>query len=351
MRVVLSGASGFVGGALLRHLIAGGHDVLALVRRASAAESIRAIGGNALICDLTAPESLRKIDARDAVIIHVAAKVELSGPWRAFRAATIEGTRNLLNATLAQSPRRVVYVSSAAVYGPVHDGTVVSAATTAPIPAPYNSYARAKYEAEKLLRGMCEKVGAAWSIARLGFVYGPGHEAAVESYLDRVRRDRVFVIGGGENRIAMVYVDDALSGIEAAATHPNAVSRVLDIASEEAVTQRQYVESLAYCYGPPPKLRKARLDRARWVVWFFETRAKLLGKQPPATRALLDVLCCDSRIDIDATRKAIAWEPDVAFVDGVRRIKHWYETEYRGRESVFRSSIAEHRAASAGATR
>ena len=148
MRVLVTGATGFLGGALLRHLRSRGCDPVALGRDAARCDRLKAAGFTTLRTDLSKPDPqlADRIGRLDAVV-HCAA---LSSPWgrlSAFRAANVEGTRNALDLAARLGARRFVNISSPTVYFELKDRDNVG--ETAPLPPPINAYARTKAEAER----------------------------------------------------------------------------------------------------------------------------------------------------------------------------------------------------------
>jgi len=324
MTMVVTGAGGFLGGALVRALLAEGHQVRALVRRSQQARDLAALGATPIVGDVTDLASCMALAAEGAVIVHAAARVALQGRWRDFHQATVLGTQRLLEAALPRRPRRFVYVSSAAVYRPIRDRRGLRADRSPTGPPRYNFYGRAKLAAEGLVRRRCADVDCPWTILRLGFLYGPGSRALLEHFLPMARDGKLRIVGSGSNRLATVYIDDAVAAVLRAAALPVAAGRVYDVAGDEPVTQEDFVQATAAALGLPPIRRRLGKRAAFVAAWLVERWAAWTGRRARISRALVDLMSTDQTIDASLARAELGWQPRVSFAEGMRRTREWY---------------------------
>jgi nucleoside-diphosphate-sugar epimerase len=339
MTFVATGGSGFLGRALLRVLLRRGHAVRTVVRRSEAAHELQSLGAQVHQADLRRPESCRGAVAAGDVIIHAAAHVELRGGWPPFERDTVRATHAFLNTALPENPVRFIYVSSGGVYGATATPGGWCADHAPARPAPYNHYGRAKLQAERLVRAACERAGVPWVILRLGCLYGPGHHNLVESVQRLAQRRRLLLIGDGSNRIATLYVDDAVEALLLAAVHPAACNRTYDVASTERVTQQQYVGALTDLAGvSPPRLHVHR-GVALAVVAAVESVGVALGAPPLVSRMMVDLIGLDHRLDTSAIRSELGWKPKVTFLEGMRRMRDW-QRDQRVRPAISRFPTA-----------
>lgn len=328
MQAAVTGGTGFLGRAVVRLLVPQAESVRVLVRRPEDDARIRSLGAEAIRGDVTRPDGLQDLVRNADVIFHCAARVEVTGKWEDFRQTTIEGTRLLLAAALARQPRRFVYVSSAAVYlrRATADGPV-SAERTRAIPARYNFYARAKLEAERLVRTECERAGCSWAILRPVFIYGPGNRVLVHNFSRLLERRHVFIIGRGDNRIATAYIDDVAQAVVLAGLHPKANGRIYDVASDEEVTQTAFLNATADALGMPHPDRHIPTGLAFAAAWVADVVAGLPRCEPPFTRALIDLMSIDQAIDAGRIREDLGWQHKTPFAEGMRRMREWYRDQ------------------------
>ncbi|MBW7905680.1 MAG: NAD(P)-dependent oxidoreductase [Phycisphaerae bacterium] len=307
---VVTGAGGYVGGAVARRLALDGRHVRGLVRRAEQAAELRRAGIEPFVGDLCDDGSLAGLLTGGEVVIHAAARADLRGRPGLFERDTVEATRGLLRLAGAAPPRRFVLVSSAAVYGGSAFGAGRRAPGAAERPAPWNHYGRAKLKAERCVREHCDGGGVPWTILRLGVVYG-GEASALHDHVARLlRKGRLRLIGDGANRIATLHLDDAVEGIILAATHPEAAGRVYELASDECVTQAELLTAVAQALGLPPPTR--RLDRR--LAWLaaaaVETLAlRLRPQRARHWRSMVAMLSSDQHLDCSLIRGELGWRP------------------------------------------
>ncbi|MBU0641257.1 MAG: NAD-dependent epimerase/dehydratase family protein [Planctomycetes bacterium] len=327
MNAAVTGGTGFFGRALLRLLAPQCERVAVLVRQAPDDADMRALGALPVRGDLTDPHGCASLVQSGDTVFHAAARVDMTGGWESFAQTTVEGTRHLLAAALPRKPARFVYVSSAAVYAPVPDERGMSAEHSTVEPLSFNFYARAKLLAENLVRRECARVDCPWVIVRLGFLHGPGNRALLKHFGPMLERKRLYIIGNGQNRIATLYVDDAASAVLAAGMHPAAVNRVYDVASDERVTQRQYVDATAEALSFPPPNRRAPRSVAYAVAGLAEWWARLRGGEPPFTRAMVVLMAFDQVVDASRISAELGWRPEVSFAEGMRRTQLWHRAQ------------------------
>jgi nucleoside-diphosphate-sugar epimerase len=324
MNAAVTGATGFFGMALVKVLLQRGYRVRALVRRREAARQMRALGAEPVLGDLTEPNGCDELVADGDAVFHAAARVDMSGRWEKFRRTTIDGTRHLLDAALPRQPRRFVYISSGAVYTPVAAPSGFCADRTPTRPAAYDFYGRAKLAAERLVRSACERSGCPWTILRLGFLYGAGNRALLNHLVPLAKLKRLFIIGPGNNRIATLYVDDAARATVLASTQPAAEYKIYDVASDEPVTQRQFIDATTDALDLPRTNRRIRKGVALFSAWLIERLADWTGHEAHISRAVVTLMSTDQVMDTRRTRTELGWRPEVSFAEGMRRTQEWH---------------------------
>ena len=321
---VITGANGFFGAALAKALLERGGRVRALVRREDAAAEMRSLGAEPVLGDLTEPGGCDGLVAEGDVVFHAAARVDMNGRWEEFRRTTIEGTRHLLAAALPKRPRRFVYISSGAVYGASGDPSGVCADRTPARPAAYEYYGRAKAESERLVRSECERTDCPWTILRLGFLYGAGNRALLRHFIPLAKSRRLRIIGNGENRIAGLYIGDAVQATALAGWHPIAVNKVYDVASDELITQREFINTTTDALDLPRAGRHIGRRVAFACAWLVETLSNLSGRQAHVSRSAVALMSADQAMDAGRIRAELGWRPEVSFREGMRRTQEWH---------------------------
>lgn len=210
---LITGATGFVGGHLVRRLAEAGWTIRALVRPSSDTRELDRAGAERVPGDLSDPAALRRgADGADTVF-HLAAAT-IAPDEAGYRRANDEGTRNVVDGVLTCSrrPRRLVYLSSYAACGPAREGRPRRADET---PEPLTTYGRTKLAGEAAVHRAAE-AGVQTVILRAPPVYGPGDRALLP-YFRLVARRLAPAPAGPELRTHMIYVDDLAAAVQRAA--------------------------------------------------------------------------------------------------------------------------------------
>jgi nucleoside-diphosphate-sugar epimerase len=318
--LLVTGASGFLGGAVAAHLVAAGHDVRTLQRRPSGVAGVTDVLGS--LTDRA--DIARAVDGAEGVV-HLAAKVSLTGPPAEFRAVNVEGTRSLLDAAERAGVSRFVQVSSPSV---AHAGSALTGVGAGPAD-PHRArgeYARTKAEAE--LVALARNSASFRVVAvRPHVVWGPGDPQLVGRIVERARQGRLPLLNGGTALIDSTYVDNAASGIAAAlARADDAHGRAFVLTNGEPRPVGDLLAGICLAAGAPPP---------RWSIpaWIGRSAGAAIERiwamvptedEPPMTRFLAEQLSTAHWFDQRETRAALAWSPTVSIDEGLRRLAASY---------------------------
>jgi oxidoreductase len=319
VRVAITGATGFLGGAVARELAWRGAEVHALCRHTS--DRSRLDGAKVVWHegDVTVPDTLTELLDRADWILHAAGRLGRAGvPERTYRSLNVDGTRNLMAAALATGRRpRVLHVSSPGILGP----TGTNPATESARVAPTTAYERSKAAAEQVALEFAAR-GLPVVVARPGFVYGPG-DRHVLGLFRAVRRGRFFYVGQGQNLCQPMFVEDAVAGMLACLSR-GAAGEAYHLAGPDALTFRQLGDTIAEALGVAPP----RLSLPRWSAMVgaagLELASRLTGVVPPLSRAGVAFFSEDRVFSCDKARRELEWAPRHDFHDGARRTVAWY---------------------------
>ena len=209
MRVFITGATGFVGGALVRALVREGAEVHALARASSSREVLEGVPVIWHEGDITIPQTLRGVFAGADWIIHAAGLLGKFGiSEQVYEQLNVAGTRHVLEAAMASGSRaRILHVSSPGVLGPTSEKAVTEDAPY----FPSNPYERSKTAAEQEARDFARR-GLEVVIARPGFIYGPG-DRHVLGLFKAIRRGHFLYVDGGRRWCHPTYIADAVAGM------------------------------------------------------------------------------------------------------------------------------------------
>ena len=321
MRVLVTGASGMLGGAVARSLAQRGDDVVLMQRRPSR---------------LDLPERLVDLRDRDAVqsalrgmdgVIHLAAKVNVVGPWADYVAVNVDGTRTLLEAARDAGVGRFVQVSSPSV---AHAGRSLVAAPAGPAdPASARgSYSRSKAMAEQLALA-AHGPGFAVIAVRPHLVWGPGDTQLVARIVERGRTRRLALVGRGTSLIDTTYVDNAADALVAALDAADSAGGAAYVVSNgEPRPVAEILTAICTAAGVPGPRFTVPFPLA-WAagaavesIWSWRGRET----DPPITRFLAEQLATAHWFDQRHTRQALHWSPRVTLDDGFTRLAATYRS-------------------------
>src|SRR5438067_7252661 len=255
VKVLVTGAAGFLGGHLVDMLLEHGGDVRAMVRpvedagRLRSLESVEVVHG-----DLTDPASLRQAVQGVQRVFNVAAK---TGPWGledVFWATNVQGLADLVHASMDAGVQRIVHTSSITVYGHHLHGIMTE---DDPFHAEDNPYSRTKIAGEKLIANLVRDNGAPVVIVRPGWIYGPRDTASFGRFVSLIASGKGFIVGSGKNIVPVVHVRDVAQGlIKAGDAGDEVMGRAYTIVNDQRVTQAQYLNTIAQCLRVPLIVRR-----------------------------------------------------------------------------------------------
>lgn len=318
MKILLTGATGFVGRAMVTRLLADGRGVTAWVRQASAAlpTSVTQLVGE--MSDLLADDAAgtRRADLRTAlsgadVVIHAAARAHVmqertAEPLAEYRRVNVDGTLALARATAEAGVRRFVFVSSIKVNGEHTAPGQPFRADDAP--APGDAYGVSKWEAEQGLFQLSRETGMEVVVIRPPLVYGPGAKGNFAAMVRWVARRVPLPLGAvRHNRRSLVGLDNLVDLIVTCLDHPGAANQVFLAADGEDLSTADLLQRVGRAMGRPARLLPA-------PVWALQAAAALLGKRAVAERLLGSL-----QVDGSKARELLGWSPPCTVDEGLRR--------------------------------
>jgi len=320
MRVLLTGATGFVGRAVLGRLAASEDlEPVAAIRGHALSDCparVTTVQTAGLDSDADWSQALDRVEA----VIHSAARVHVmndteSDPLVAFRKVNVEGTLNLARQAAGQGVRRFVFISSIKVNG---EGTPLNEPYLADAPpAPADPYGVSKMEAEQGLREIATDSGMEVVIIRPVLVYGPGVRANFLSMMRWLDKGVPLPFGAIHNRRSLVALDNLVDLIVTCIRHPAAANQIFLVSDGEDLSTTQLLRRMGQALGKP-----ARLLPVPSVL--LERGAQLLGKQ-----ALSQRLCGSLQVDISKTRKLLGWTPPVSVDEALVSAANYYKDRQR----------------------
>ena len=319
MKVLVTGGTSLLGRGVAESLHERGDEVTVFQRHPSGLDLAERLG------DVADRAAVTSAVARADAVVHLAARVGVTGPWSAFERTNIVGTQAVVEAAALAGVGRLVFVSSPSV---AHAGSslVGADAGRADPQATRGHYATSKAAAELIALGAAADGFAVMAI-RPHLVWGPGDTQLVGRIVDRARQGRLAIVGTGAALIDTTYIDNAVDAIVAAVDRaPQLAGRVLVVSNGQPRTVRELLSRIVTAAGlPPPRFRvpATAAKAGGWVVEeVWERRG--LETDPPMTSFLAEQLATAHWFDQRETRRALGWTPAVTLEDGFTRLTEWF---------------------------
>ncbi|MCG3173840.1 MAG: Aurachin B dehydrogenase [Myxococcota bacterium] len=327
MKILLTGATGFLGSHVAEQLSGQGHVVRCVVRKSSNRkflDSLRNIeyAEGPVENEAAMAEAVKGVDA----VIHSAGLVKARTP-AGFREVNVGGTAVLLEAAVQHNPglKRFVLVSSLAAIGPSLDGKPLTEEADK-APKPVTHYGRSKLEAEIKAREYASRLPV--TIVRPPLIYGP-RDQECWAFFDSIRKGVLPMLDGGQNTLSVIYGADAAAALIRAAEADVPSGSAYFIEDGEVRVWKDMLETLEKSMGQRAWLR---ISMPLWVMgigaFFTETYGRITGKAVMLTRDKLNELAqphwvCDST----KARRELGWAPQVDWETGTRLTWEWYKKE------------------------
>ncbi|AXK71460.1 NAD-dependent epimerase/dehydratase family protein [Lysobacter sp. TY2-98] len=322
-RIVVTGATGFLGGAVARRLHATRPDVQvrAVGRDAARGAALTGEGIEFVRTDLCDAAAVRHaVDGADAVI-HAAA---LSSPWGArpaFVAANIDATENIARACAHAGVSRLVHISTPGIY---HDGRPhLGIREDDALPArAVNDYADTKRIAERRVLELTDGTSVSTLILRPRAIFGPGDSSLLPRIAEALRRRRLPRIGDGRCTVDLTYIDNAVDAVLNALEAPVMLhGRAYNISNGEPARIWDVIDRLAAALGEPAPRRHVSASLLGAVASALERvhRIAMPQREPALLRYGVELLSVDMTLDISRARSELGYQPRVALDDALSR--------------------------------
>lgn len=327
-KALVTGGGGFLGGAIVRLLLARGDSVRTLAR--GDYPELRALGAEPVRGDLADPSAVsRAVEGCDAVF-HVAAKAGIWGRYDDYYRSNVEGTRHVLDACRAQGVRRLIYTSSPSV---VFDGKDMQGVDeSVPYASHFESfYPQTKAEAERLVLA-ANNATLATTALRPHLIWGPGDNHLIPRIIAKAKSGRLRRIGRDDHLVDTIYVDNAAEAHVLAADHLAPGSPVAGkayfLSQGEPVPLWDLVNRILAAAGVPPVTRSVspRVALLAGTVLEGLYRTLRLPGEPPMTRFLAHQLSTAHWFNIDAARRDFGYRPGVSIDEGLRRLEQSFKS-------------------------
>src|SRR5436309_121262 len=316
----LSGGAGFLGLHLARRLLDDGHDVRTLdvvpLDDPELEASVEELRG-----DVRDPAAVRRLVTGADVVVHAAAALPIQASRASIRSVNVGGTENVLSAARAAGARRVVFISSTAVYGVPEKHPIEEDDPLVGV----GSYGESKIDAEAL----CRVAAVETTIVRPKTFIGPERLGVFEILFDWIREGRrIYVLGKGHNRYQLLAVEDLVDAIVRAATAAEAAGDTFNVGATAFGTVRDDLGALIAHAGSSSRLQPVPARAAEVAL-----RALELMRVSPLAEWHYKTAHKDSFVDVSRAQRVLGWQPRLSNREALIRTYDWYLAN-RGRAAA-----------------
>lgn len=320
MRVLITGATGFLGGSTARFLRRNNYQVTALGRNLKEGNRLIQDGIAFLPIDLSEKEKLFSACEGQQLVIHCAALAAPFGKYENFHRANVEGTQNLIDACLRGKVRRVVNISTPSLYFDYRNR--VGIRESDPLPAKQSThYGATKLKADRIIEEATAK-GMQTISLRPRAVFGPGDRTVLPRVIQAVKGGRFLLIKEGKSLVDLTYIDNLVEAIHLAMeTASENWNRTYNITNGESMTVRQMTDKVFQSLGMRVRYLNVPFWAAHAVAALVEGSYAILAprREPPLTSYLVGLMANSQTLDISEARARLGYEPRVTMEEGLRR--------------------------------
>ena len=314
MKILVTGATGFIGRNLVEHLYAKGHDVVCFVRRTSKVDFLKERGISLVYGDVTNAADVNMAFCKEApeAVFHCAALVMKDGRPKLFK-NNVEGTLNICRASLDQGVKKLIYLSSIAVICgnsevPLTEGLSYKSS---------NTYGESKISAERIVMDFREE-GLNVAIIRPSMVYGEDEPHALDRILKLAEKRLIPVFDVAMNaKLHLVYVGNVIKALDLALEKDEASCGTFMIADKEVITVKEFLGILydELGAGTPPVISRHLVKLAMAI---------------PLVRRRLEGFFKDRVYDITRATEELGYDPSISTEEGLRKsVRHWKDKKLR----------------------
>jgi nucleoside-diphosphate-sugar epimerase/predicted dehydrogenase len=309
-KVLVTGGTGFLGGRLIRRLIAEGYPVRVLARKLSKIEHLKNLDVEIFYGDVADHDSLSAAFTGVDLVIHAAA--DTAGNARAGELSTIQGTKNVLDLCRQFAVKKLVYISSCSVYGVAdykEGDRVTEESSLERFPELRGHYSLAKLKAEQIITEAMAEKGLPIVCLRPGTYFGPGGDIFTPMMGLSAGRKMFAIIGRGDFVLPLVSIDNLVDAIVAVMQKNEGNGKIYNVVDSELPTKKEYVESFLKRLYPEAKYLYIPYRVFYGIVYLQEIMIGLLKRKPFLTRYRL--VSSQKKISYDSSRirNELKWTP------------------------------------------
>jgi len=340
MNVLVTGATGFLGGELTRALV---HNlkriedetlqqrfivknVKAVGRNVQKGAELSEIGAEFIELDLTNTKKVIETFKDVNVVFHCAAKCDIWGDYQDFYQNNVVATENVIEGCLQNNVGRLVYISTPSIYATFQDRFGVRESDDLPA-TQLTFYSATKLIAEKRIDDAVKKKGLRAITLRPRALFGPGDTTIFPRVLEKLKSGKMMVIGDGKNQVDLTYIDNVVySAILAAIAPSSHLGKKYNITNDEPVYFWDLIRILCNKLGLQFPSRSIPYTFAWYLAYIIELIWSLFGikKDPPLSRYTVAIVGKSMTLDVSQAKTDLGYRPLISMQEGITRFLSWH---------------------------
>lgn len=329
MKIIITGATGFLGNHLVKAFIQQGHEVISIGRNPSKGRKLQEIGSYFYQTSLENIENNKEVASifkNTDVIVHSAA---FSSPWgkkEEFAQSNIIGTQKILELAIKYKVKRFIHISTPSLYFKFKDEINISEST--PLSPPFASlYTESKYEAEKLVDAAHQKNGLFTITLRPRGIFGPGDDALLPRLIKVAGSKGLPTIGNGQNIIDLTYVSNVVHAVEKSILAPELCNgQKYNITNDESIHLWTFLNELLHKLQIKPSKVKIPYFVAYYYAFILEfIHTYFINGEPKLTRYTVGLLSKNQTLNIEKAKIELGYTPKVSMKEATVQVLEWWK--------------------------
>lgn len=325
MKIIITGATGFVGRNLTEGLFGDGFQIVATGRSTTVGEELQKQGIEFKNADILDPDRLNSVFSPADCVIHGAAKAGPWGRYRDFYDVNVVGTRNVVNACKRQNIKKIIFISTPSIYYTGKDRYNISEGDPLPRKQRTN-YAKTKLMTENELTAL-QREGYKVMIFRPRAVYGPYDNTFIPRILRLAEGKQMPVINNGRALTDITYVDNFVDAVRKGLTAPDtAWNEVYNISNGDPISVGDWFSQVLDIFDRPfrPKNIPEPAAKVMGGIMEFISYLPFVKKEPPMTRFTVGYMATSMTMSIDRAREKLGYSPRVGNREGFEKYAKWH---------------------------
>jgi nucleoside-diphosphate-sugar epimerase len=320
MKILITGATGFIGSHLLPRLIEDKHHLVAALRNRASANKLFQSLPYIIVGDINRQTNWREALVGIDAVIHLAGRAhvlqeKVGNPEAEFMEVNFYGTQNLVQSAIAAGVKHFIFISSIGAVTSQSDRTLTEATPSQPDTA----YGRSKLQAERALINLTENTSMTWTVLRPTLVYGEGNPGNMASLVKLIKRRLPLPLGAIDNRRSFLYVGNLVDAIAICAIHPQAKNQLFLISDVEQISTPTLIDLIARSLNNPVILLPFPSKILKLLGYIGNIGEIVLNKTLPLNSNVIDKLLASLAVDSHKIYNTLQWHPPYTLERGLEK--------------------------------